>query len=183
MNQKDLTKTCYNLTADEYAEAFFNELEGKPLDRLLLKRFASENKEKGIIVDLGCGPGQIARYMGERGLQVLGIDLSPRMVELAQRLNPGIHFEQGDMLSLKTEDNAWGGIAAFYSIIHIPRKKVLDVLRELCRVLKSGGYLLMSFHVGQEFIRVEELWGKEIVIDFCFYPVSEMEAYVRGAGF
>ena len=46
----------------------------------------------GVIADIGCGPGQIARYLADHGAQAMGIDLSPEMVRLAQRLSPDIPF-------------------------------------------------------------------------------------------
>jgi len=87
----------YDPVAEEYAEKFFHELQHKPFDRELLDRFATRVQGLGPVCDLGCGPGQIARYLHERGVDAFGVDLSPAMVEVAQRLNPGIHFEQGDM--------------------------------------------------------------------------------------
>ena len=117
----------YDQVAGEYVARIFHELEHKPLDRELLDRFAGEVRDLGIVCDLGCGPGHVARYLHKRGVHVMGIDLSPRMVEQARQLNEGIEFQQGDMSSLDVEDEAWGGIAAFYSIVHIPRAEVIPV--------------------------------------------------------
>ena len=69
----------------------------------------------------GVGQGQIARYLAERGLETVGVDLSPGMIDEARRLNPGLRFEQGTMLALDFEDDELGGIAAFYSIVNVPR--------------------------------------------------------------
>src|SRR4051794_29141951 len=103
----------YDRVAEEYARRIFGELEHKPLDRQLLDRFARAVQSLGSACDLGCGPGHVARYLHERGLPVIGVDLSPAMVEVARRLNPGIEFRQGNMLSLDFADGVWGGIAAF----------------------------------------------------------------------
>src|SRR5205823_12308301 len=148
----------YDQVAGEYTTRIFHELEHKPLDRTLLDRFAGEVRDLGPVCDIGCGPGHIARYLHERGVNVLGVDLSPRMVEQARRLNPGIEFQQGNMSCLDVPDEAWAGIAAFYSIIHIPRAEVISVLREFRRVLRPGGLLLLAFHQGQEIIHVDEWW-------------------------
>jgi SAM-dependent methyltransferase len=137
----------------------------------------------GPVCDLGCGPGQIARYLHERGVDAFGVDLSPAMIEAAQRLNPGIHFEQGNMQALRAADGAWAGIAAFYSIIHIPRESVVSALRELRRVLQPNGLLLLAFHVGDEVVHLDEWWDKPVALDFVFFSLAEMEGYVREAGF
>jgi SAM-dependent methyltransferase len=138
------TQTSYDQVAGEYAEKFKDEMDDKPFDRDCLDRLAREVGELGPICDLGCGPGQIARYLHRQGVETLGVDLSPRMVAEAQRLNPDIHFHQGDMLSLSDADYSWGGIAAFYCIIHVPREHIVDALLEMKRLLKPGGMLLMN---------------------------------------
>src|SRR5262245_47058153 len=138
----------YDAVADEYVRRIYDELAGKPLDRELLDRLAEGAKGLGPICDLGCGPGQVARYLHERGAEVCGVDISPGMIERARELNPGIRFEQGDMTALAVPDDSWGGIAAFYSIIHVPRPDVTRALRELRRVLVPRGLLLVSFHMG-----------------------------------
>jgi SAM-dependent methyltransferase len=171
----------YDRVASEYVERIFNELENKPLDRQLLDRFAES--VQGLACDLGCGPGHIARYLRERGADVCGIDLSPEMIEQARRLNPGIDFKQGNMLSLDIADEALGGIAAFYSIIHVPRAEVVQALGEMKRVLRPGGLLLLSFHVGEEMLHVDELWGEKVSLDFIFFRPDEMEGYMKSAGF
>ena len=81
--------------------------------------------------DMGCGPGHVARYLSEQGLEMVGVDLSPAMVERARRLTPQVEFRQGDMLALDVPDESWAGIAAFYSIIHIPRSDLPQALGEL----------------------------------------------------
>lgn len=176
-------RDSYDQVAGEYVARIFHELEHKPLDRVLLDRFAGEVRGLGIVCDLGCGPGHVARYLHKRGVHVMGIDLSPRMVEQARQLNKGIEFQQGDMSSLDVEDEAWGGIAAFYSIVHIPRAEVIPVLREFRRVLRPNGLLLLSFHQGQEVRHVDDLWGEKVALDFVFFQLHEVEDYLKAAGF
>lgn len=182
MKSMDL-QTSYDRVAEKYVELFFHELDKKPLDRELLNRLAVRVKSLGHVCDMGCGPGQIGRYLKEQGADVLGIDLSPGMVEQAQRLNPDIEFKQGDMAAMTVEDEAWGGIAAFYCIIHVPREKVTKVFREWLRVLRPGGLLLLSFHLGQELLHLDELWDEEVNMDVFFFTREEMEGYLREAGF
>ena len=177
------TQAGYDAVAREYAERFKDEMDDKPFDRDCLDRLAREVRDLGPICDLGCGPGQIARYLHRKGVKTLGVDLSPKMVAEAHRLNPEIHFHQGDMLSLPDEDNSWGGIAAFYCIIHIPREQIVEALREMKRVLKPNGLLLVTFHIGQEIKHLDEWWEKPVNIDFAFYLPNEMEDWSKEAGF
>ena len=177
------TQTSYDAVADEYVRRIFDELQHKPLDRLLLDRFAASVRGMEPVCDMGCGPGQVARYLHERGVEVCGVDLSPAMVERASGLTSGVEFRQGDMLALDVPDRTWAGITAFYSLIHIPRADLERALCELCRVLQPGGLLLVSFHIGNETIHLDEWWGNPVCVDFHKFQSAEMAGYLTSAGF
>jgi ubiquinone/menaquinone biosynthesis C-methylase UbiE len=177
-------QSSYDHVAVEYAEQFHDELDRKPFDRKMLDWLAERVNATGVICDLGCGPGQIAAYLHSRGVKVCGIDLSAEMISLAQWLNPDIAFQQGNMLFLTdVPDNNYQAIAAFYSIIHIPRPFVTDALRELKRVLCPAGMLLLTFHIGQQTIHRDEFLGKEVSLDFHFFETIEMKDFLISAGF
>jgi SAM-dependent methyltransferase len=173
----------YDLVADEYARRISDELRHKALDCRLLDRFAESVRNSGIACDLGCGPGHLARYLHERGIQVCGMDLSTGMVERARRLNPGIEFNQGDMRTLAVRDNTWAGIAAFYAIVHLPLPDLDRSLREMMRVLAPGGRLLLSFHIGEDTAQIEDLWESGAALEFHFFRVSTVRGSIERAGF
>jgi ubiquinone/menaquinone biosynthesis C-methylase UbiE len=185
MDQQQLEnlQASYDRVAEEYAHRIFDELQYKPLDRQLLDRLAASVPPGGVICDLGCGPGQVARYLCDHGAQAIGVDLSAHMIAQARQLNPDITFRQGNMLALDVADEAWAGIAAFYSIIHIPREEVMDALHELKRVLQPGGLLLVAFHIGTEVLHLEDWWGQPVSADFVYFQAPEMQAYLQAAGF
>jgi SAM-dependent methyltransferase len=176
----------YNSVAADYAELYFHELEHKPFDRDQLNCFITEVKGRGTACDMGCGPGEVARYLYDHGLEdVIGVDLASGMVRQASQLSPMIRFYQGDMLALGFPDQAWAGIAAFYSIIHIPRGQVVETLRELKRVLIPGGLLLLAVHVdqGESMVHLRDFFDKPVSLDFVFFNPDEMEGYLDKAGF
>lgn len=173
----------YDRLADEYARHLFHELEHKPLDRQLLDRFASDLAGRGQVCDMGCGPGQVARYLRDRGAEVSGLDLSLGMLEEARQLNPDIQFRQGDMLALELPDESYAGIAAFYAIVNIPPAFLPLALGEMHRVLTGGGLLLLAFHVGDETVRPEELWGRPVSMDFFFFPIKLIRQSLEAVGF
>jgi len=179
----DHPQADYDRVAGEYARRFANEFDQKPLERELLARFAKEVDQHHPVCDLGCGPGQVARYLHNLGVDVFGIDLSMELVRCARELSAHIEFRQGDMRALDAEDGSWGGIAAFYSIIHISREGVTDTLRELLRVLCAGAPLLLSFHIGADSLHLDELWGEEVSVDMIFFQPAEMREYLSEAGF
>lgn len=174
----------YDCVAEEYASEFCDELLHKPFDAKMLEWLAEKVAGAGLVCDMGCGPGQVARYLHDLGVDSCGIDLSPEMVGQAKRLHPGIPFQQGDMLNLAgIPDEAYAGIAAFYSILHLPRPMVVAALLELKRVLRPGGTLLITFHIGRETVHKGDWWNKRVSVDFHFYETAEMKAHLRQAGF
>jgi SAM-dependent methyltransferase len=177
-------KRSYDRVAENYAQQFRDEMDKKPFDRKMLDWLAEKVSGLGVICDMGCGPGQIARYLHRQGVNVCGVDLSPAMVQQAQGLNPDIPFQRGDMLSLAgVADNSYGGIAAFYSIVHISRQKIVPALQELKRVLRPNGVLLLTFHIGQGIKHLDEFLDKEVSLDFFFFETEEVKDYLRTAGF
>jgi len=177
-------QSSYDRLADEYARRIYDELQHKPMDRQLLNRFAESVRDVGVACDLGCGPGHIARYLHDYGIQVCGVDLSLGMIEQARQLNPGIEFSQDDMRALTIADNTWAGIAAFYSIVNLPPGDVVQALREMARVLRPGGRVLLSFHIGEDTSHVEEdLWGYGVSLAITFFRPTTIAGYMRSTGF
>jgi len=172
----------YDFVADEYVRHIYDELRYKPLDRQLLDRFAASVRT-GLVCDLGCGPGHVARYLQGRGVKMCGLDLSGEMVSCARRLNPGVEFTQGDMLALNVKDGKWAGIAAFYSIVNFPPDDVSQAFCEMWRVLQPGGRLLLAFHMGDNIEHVEDLWGFKVSLDFYFFRPAEVTGHLKAAGF
>jgi len=181
-SRSDLSAS-YDELAEEYTRRIAGELEHKPFDRELLDRFAAMFDADDMVCDMGCGPGHVARYLHERGVRVIGIDLSPQMVNQARLLNPRLDFRQGDIMSLDVPDESWAGIVLFYSVIHIPRAEVVRALRELRRCLRPGGRLLVSFHIGDDLVHLDELWDHPVSMDFLFFGTDEMLGYLGEAGF
>jgi SAM-dependent methyltransferase len=182
-NATQSVRESYDRIADEYAVRIFNELQHKPLDRDLLNRFAAEMTGRGQVCDMGCGPGHVARYLRDAGTTVFGLDLSTKMVEQARRLNPDILFREGNMMALDLEDRTLAGIAAFYAIVNIPNESLRLVFREMDRVLRPGGLLLLAFHAGDEVLQEKELWGRPISMDFFLFQPSAIREYLELAGF
>jgi ubiquinone/menaquinone biosynthesis C-methylase UbiE len=180
---KSELEASYDRVADKYADEFFNELERKPFDRELLEAFAESVRARGEVCEIGCGPGHIARYLQDRGATMRGIDLSREMVKCAQRLNPDISFEHGNMLKLDLPESSLAAIVSFYAIIHIERDKVTHALREMNRVLQPGGSLLISFHSGEGVLHRDEWYDKPISIDVTLFGSDEMSGYLESAGF
>lgn len=182
MKQLQEVTNCYDLTAEEYAKVFYNELDNKPFDRMILQRFASENS--GKFADLGCGCGHTTKFLAKNGAkEIIGIDLSPEMVKIAQKLNENLNFEVGNMLDLHKNDGEFGAISAFYAIVHFTCEEIERAFSEIYRVLRSSGQFLFCFHVGDETVNLDEFLNQKVKITFYFFEVDKILQLLEKVGF
>lgn len=183
MNTPKTIVSSYDSLSEEYEARIADELEGKPLDRDLLRRLGEFAGPRGPICDLGCGPGHVAGFLANYAADLVGVDISPRMVEVASKRFPAISFQEADFSSLPFRDQYFAGIAAFYSLIHLNENELVTVLGELRRVLLPEGLLVASFHLGAEPLHVEELWGIPVLLDYPFLGTDIIKSAFLSARF
>jgi SAM-dependent methyltransferase len=179
---KSIEKT-YDAVAKEYSEKFSSEHEKKPKDQEILRRFSTKIGDKQPVWDFGCGPGQTTRYLKDLGIEISGLDLSGEVIKQARNNHPDLHFRRGNILDLEFDDDALAGIVAFYAIVHFTEEQVAIACREVFRVLKPGGIFLLTFHIGDESIHIEEFLGKTVDMDFMLFPISLISECLRECGF
>ncbi|MFX0573567.1 class I SAM-dependent DNA methyltransferase [Nocardia nepalensis] len=143
------TRTAYDDVADIYADFVKDHLVSQPFDRAMLGIFAELTRADGSgrVADLGCGEGRLTAHLAGLGLDIFGIDLSPRLIALARAQYPALTFDEGSLEHLDIGDAALAGILAWYSLIHLPPERIPAVLTEFHRVLDSGGHALLAFQV------------------------------------
>lgn len=106
-------------------------------------------KSKPKILDLGSGHGINADFMHSKNCDVIGIDLSQKMIEYAKKKYPYIDFRLGDMTKLSFPNGSFDGILASYSLIHLPKEAIAPVLAKLNSILRSGGIIYLSVQSGK----------------------------------
>ena len=191
----DRVRDSYDRVAKRYADEYAGELAGKPLDRALLRCVhdlvaeVEESTGGGSVADLGCGPGHIAGYLTGLGQHVVGIDLSPAMVEVARRRHPDVTFRVGSLLTLPATDGEFTGAIAFYSIIHLRPDDRAQAYAEMSRVVRAGGWVLVAFHttppesVTGDIMHADEWWGEQVDLDFYHLDAAAVAAGLAAAGF
>ena len=172
----------YDRIAGRYATVFSDELERKPDDRRLLDAVAAGCRGTRTVLDVGCGPGHVARYFHDAGLDVVGVDLTPAMAAEARRRHPAVSFVAADLRRLPFADGGAAGVVAFYSLIHLRRPELRGAVDGLGRVLGPGGLLLVAVHGGDGQVHAEEFVGEPVSVDATLFSAAELTAAIEAAG-
>ncbi|WP_022892493.1 class I SAM-dependent methyltransferase [Agromyces subbeticus] len=177
---------AWDARADRYLDLFRHELDGKPFDRAALAEFAARVGPGGRIVDAGCGPcGHVAALLASHGLDVLGIDLSPRCIRLARLEQPAIDFEVMDQ-RLITADAFGGpidGLVSYYSLHDQPKRLLSTTFAAWAAVIRPGGRLLVVAKAGTSDGVVDDPLGSGIRVYWAEYTEAELAAAAEGADF
>ena len=122
-----------------------------------LNSFVERLPEEGVVLDAGCGSGYVSALLENGGFHVTGIDISKKMLALAKKNAPRSRFIRMDMTDLKLPSKSFDGVICLFSIIHVPRRSHLGVLRSFRRVLKPGG--ILAIHLGWgDYVGTETDW-------------------------
>ena len=105
------------------------------------------------------------------------------MVAEARRLSPGLEFREGDLLELDLPSGSVAGIVAFCAIVNLPSQQVAIAFSEMWRSLEPDGLLLLAFHVGDEIVRPDELWGVPLTMAFYMHSPVKIRETLSAAGF
>jgi SAM-dependent methyltransferase len=127
----------------------------------LLSDFGSDVLIAAPILDFGCGCGRIARHWEGLEVDLHGCDLNPRMVDWCRT---NLLFGRFDVNGLEPPlpygNDSFGLIYAFSVLTHLPEQMQREWMREFERVLRPGGFLLVSTQ-GESFVELDRLTDQE----------------------
>lgn len=159
----DVVRESYDRVADSYADLVvttgMGDIRRHPWLRAAIDIFADAVRETGPVLDVGCGPGTVTAYLADRGLDVSGVDLSPRMIENARRLHPNCRFRVASATELALNEASLGGVLGWWSLFNLPREVLPQVLAAFARALKPGGHFITATHVGDDDAVRTEAYG------------------------
>lgn len=179
---RDAVRRSYDAVAADYAERLGDELAHKPFDRARLLDLAARVGRHGVIGDIGCGPGHIAAFLAAQGADVVGLDLSPAMIEQARARHPACRFEVADLRALGTAPGRFAALVLFYALIHEDDASLAQALAACRAALSPGGLMLAAVHLGEAPVDLEEWWGHPVVLSFRFFAEGELDAAMARAG-
>ncbi|TCJ93528.1 class I SAM-dependent methyltransferase [Nocardia alba] len=180
------TRRSYDTVAADYADLTRHLLDETPNERDALALFAElvSAQGGGPVADVGCGTGRITAHLSGLGMDVFGIDLSSRMLEIARRDHPELRFDLGSMTDLALADASMAGLVAWYSLIHIPDHEIGSVLAHFRRVIRPDGMLLLGFHLGETSqLLTQGYGGHPMNLTVHRRQHTRMNAWLENAGF
>ena len=145
MNYNSINKKSYQAIAKSYAERDRKKITETTDVENALKRFVKLLPQKARVLDLGCGAGRDSQYFIKNNVQIIGIDFSPKMIFYAKKLNPQGIFHIMDFEKLKFKKSKFDGVWANASLHHIPKSHLLNVLKNINKILKKKrGFIFKS---------------------------------------
>jgi len=124
----------------------------------------------------------VASLMADRGLKVVGVDVSPAMLGIASAAHPHIQFVEGQLDALPIESGALAGAVCWYSIIYTPQHRLVEAFEELARVLVPGGHLLLAFQAEGEPLHREDAFGSGLPLTSYRHSVSDVVGRLEETG-
>ena len=180
MDPKQIVADGYDKIAEQHEEwASSVRVEERARYTAVLLETLPEGAE---ILELGCGSGvPTTRQLAEK-LAVTGVDISAKQVELAQKQVPTAKFIHSDMIKLDFPDGSFDAVAAFYSMIHVPRQEQAELLCKIRSWLRPGGYLVatMGAHSSEAYF-TDDFLGKPMY--WSNFDSETNRRLVREAGF
>ena len=152
-------RASYDRVADNYVAMGVGDLGPTPWLRAALTAFAEDIRDLGPVLDVGCGPGTVTAFLADLGIDVSGVDLSPRMVAHARRRYPGLRFDVASATELHRRDASLGGVLGWWSLFNLPRDVLPGVLASFARALVPGGQVLLGTHVGDGDVACTDAYG------------------------
>ncbi|MDQ1533316.1 MAG: hypothetical protein QOF28_1077 [Actinomycetota bacterium] len=147
MSERDIAaivRDGYDQIADAYLAAMVRpraaDARGEWTGRLL-ERLAPASS----VLDIGCGPGvPTAAMFATAGHHIVGVDISPRQIQLARTNVPAGSFAVADITEFDAEPDSFDALMALYSLTHIPRDNYPTLFGRFVEWLRPGGWILAS---------------------------------------
>lgn len=173
---------AFDAIGDRYDEAFPHKDGQVASAEWLIRSLPAGSR----VLDLGCGTGiPTALQLAEAGLRVVGVDLSSAMVALARKNVPSGVFHQADIADLRPSGprdlGRFDAVAAFFSLLMLPRAEIPLALRAIHDLLVPGGLLALSMVEADVDDFMIPFIGHTIRVSG--YLRDELREVVEGAGF
>ncbi|MCK1821944.1 class I SAM-dependent methyltransferase [Streptomyces sp. XM83C] len=131
----------FDALGTEYEKAFAGSAAHRASLEWLLGRLAPGSR----VLDVGSGTGRpTAEVLAGAGHRVLGVDVSPVMVDIASRQVPGAEFRCADVRVTPWEEGSFDAVCVYFSLLQMSRAEQAGVLRAVGRAVRPGGSVVLA---------------------------------------
>jgi ubiquinone/menaquinone biosynthesis C-methylase UbiE len=174
------TKRNYDKVADFFEERT-QEMQINDIDRFIEMVKTGKNPK---ILDIGCGPGRDASTFVKQDIDVVGVDISEEMLNIARNKVPEATFKKMDMRNLYFNSETFDGVWSAGSLQHIPKSEMDDLLSNIHSILKDGGIFFSDLREGEgEILEETNDYGEVIQRFMVYWQKDEFIQYLKDAGF
>ncbi len=108
------------------------------------------SKPNSKILDIGCGPGNIMKYLLTKrpDYDVLGVDVAPKMIELAKANNPTANFKLMDIRQIDDLTTKFDGVVCGFCLPFLSASEGAKLIADCCTLLNKKGLIYLSFMEG-----------------------------------
>lgn len=170
----------YNEIAEEYSKNY-DSIDGEE-DLIFLRTFLAHLSPGSSLIDLGCGTGFSTGWFKKNGIEVEGLDLSSKMIEIARRNYPTIKFSIVDMRTFhpgNEVDAVWAG----YSMFHFDQNDFEKTIENIKTYLKPGGVFGLVMQEGNGEVEIPEPFLPDKTIYLHLYSEDELSEILTQYGF
>jgi len=132
----------------------------------------------GKLLDIGFGSGVDVKEILSQGYQYVGIDPSIECVKYAKKMCPGVNFIQSSIEEVDFKEDSFDGFWAGTSLLHIPKRRIVSVLKLIKKIVRNGGvgYISLKEGVGE---KIDIATGRF----FSLYQMDEFLKILRSVGY
>lgn len=132
----------YNEISDIWASKINNSETNKRLKVVFEELLSKKDLQNKKFLEVGCGLGYFSNKASKLGAKVTGIDIGPKLVAMNKKLTPSGQFLVSSASKLPFKDNTFDIVLSTEVIEHVDKQK--EALKEMTRVLKKGGVLVIT---------------------------------------
>ncbi len=144
----DVIKKYYEEISKIYDDAIYTNIPEEMVEeQAVLKNIVDFIELRDPILDLGCGTGHWTKIFSKRGYSVVGIDISPEMLEIAKK--EGLeNLILSDIRQVPFKDNSFGTVTSFWTLQHmLTLNDLKSALNEMYRLVKKDGTIIIGDNV------------------------------------
>jgi 2-polyprenyl-3-methyl-5-hydroxy-6-metoxy-1,4-benzoquinol methylase len=179
----DKLKDTYNKIAKEWHEDHQNDTWWKEGT----DAFIAHLKPGATVLDVGCAGGTKSSYLTNKGLNVTGIDISNKLIDIAKQEVPGANFLVLDVHQIDTLKEKFDAIFMQAVLLHFPKSEIQDILSKATGLLNDGGYLYVAVKEKidggiEEEVKVDDDYGFEYERFFSYFTLNDFKQYFKNVG-